>query len=480
MKAQIDKNQESQKETAQRVQLESSPGGEVTITDNRPATTVQRKLRSGINSSEKSITPAQRKIYPEHSRSNNTGLPDNLKSGIENLSGYNMDDVKVHYNSSKPAQLQAHAYAQGTDIHLGPGQEKHLPHEAWHVVQQKQGRVKSTMQLKSKIHINDDTGLEKEADVMGSKALSNKSRPSVFQLQDKQSVFTQCKVIQRNTVKERIEKIKKEEIQHLLERVSEGIQDNKLLYSLEFVDDGDSKLKATVKANMALAGHNVDFKAEDVIKHLAGPNKIKKDALRGVIEHFKDLPNYDLSNFKEEEFETLAHFTKEGYENVTGVSRGGIRYDKAKKKDRKMKSSEWRHGVKTLNDLIKAWENMPKYNKNRPVFRSVHKNKGIDEKPVGIAFTKSNPTSTSVSLDLSREGSDKTSCRIIILGISEEGKVLPVDTRAVSTYAHEGEILLPPGTTFMKIKKYADYTDFAAILPYELEEMELPEEHREK
>ena len=45
-----------------------------------------------------------------------------------------MDDVNVHYNSNKPAQLQAHAYAQGTDIHLGPGQEKHLPHEAWHVV----------------------------------------------------------------------------------------------------------------------------------------------------------------------------------------------------------------------------------------------------------------------------------------------------------------------------------------------------------
>ncbi|MDO8991413.1 MAG: hypothetical protein Q7U83_00020 [Daejeonella sp.] len=28
---------------------------------------------------------------------NNTGLPDNLKSGIENLSGYSMDEVKVHY-----------------------------------------------------------------------------------------------------------------------------------------------------------------------------------------------------------------------------------------------------------------------------------------------------------------------------------------------------------------------------------------------
>jgi len=44
-------------------------------------------------------------------KENNTGLPDNLKSGIENLSGYSMDDVKVHYNSNNPVQLNAHAYA---------------------------------------------------------------------------------------------------------------------------------------------------------------------------------------------------------------------------------------------------------------------------------------------------------------------------------------------------------------------------------
>jgi len=103
-------------------------------------------------------------------KTNNTGLPDNLKSGIENLSGYSMDDVKVHYNSDKPAQLQAYAYAQGTDIHIAPGQEKHLPHEAWHIVQQKQGRVRPTMQMKGNVNVNDDAGLEKEADVMGAKA----------------------------------------------------------------------------------------------------------------------------------------------------------------------------------------------------------------------------------------------------------------------------------------------------------------------
>ena len=102
---------------------------------------------------------------------NNTSLPNELKSSVENISSISIDDVKVHYNSSQPAQLNAHAYAQGTDIHVAPGQEKHLPHEAWHVVQQKQGRVKPTTQLKGKVNINDDKGLELEADTMGSKAL---------------------------------------------------------------------------------------------------------------------------------------------------------------------------------------------------------------------------------------------------------------------------------------------------------------------
>jgi hypothetical protein len=105
------------------------------------------------------------------SKSNDTGLPDNLKSGVENLSGYAMDDVKVHFNSAEPAQLGAHAYAQGTDIHVAPGQEKHLPHEAWHVAQQKQGRVKPTMQMKAGVSVNDDASLENEADAMGAKAL---------------------------------------------------------------------------------------------------------------------------------------------------------------------------------------------------------------------------------------------------------------------------------------------------------------------
>ena len=113
-----------------------------------------------------------RSTHPVQKKENKTGLPDALKSGIERLSGYSMDDVKVHYNSNKPAQLSALACAQGADIHVAPGQERHLPHEAWHVVQQAQGRVRPTMQMKGGVPVHDDKSLEHEADVMGAKAIS--------------------------------------------------------------------------------------------------------------------------------------------------------------------------------------------------------------------------------------------------------------------------------------------------------------------
>jgi len=142
-------------------------------------TTLQKK--DNIRQAAADVVGSKGKVLSDNrpliqKKANNTGLPDNLKSGIENLSGHAMDDVKVHYNSDKPAQLNAHAYAQGSEIHLASGQEKHLPHEAWHVVQQKQGRVKPTMQMKGKVNVNDDDGLEKEADVMGTRTLQMKGK----------------------------------------------------------------------------------------------------------------------------------------------------------------------------------------------------------------------------------------------------------------------------------------------------------------
>lgn len=103
-------------------------------------------------------------------------LPARLRHGIEQLSGIAMDDVSVHYNSPRPAALQALAYAQGADIHLAPGQERYLPHEAWHVVQQKQRRVPPTLQMKAAAPLNDDAALEREAELMGRRAAAYPAR----------------------------------------------------------------------------------------------------------------------------------------------------------------------------------------------------------------------------------------------------------------------------------------------------------------
>jgi hypothetical protein len=102
--------------------------------------------------------------------SGNTGLPSAIRSRIEAMSGMDMSGVKVHYNSSKPAGIGALAYTQGNNIDVAPNQEKNLPHEAWHVVQQKRGVVSPNTQVNG-LSVNDDDSLEHEADVMGEKSM---------------------------------------------------------------------------------------------------------------------------------------------------------------------------------------------------------------------------------------------------------------------------------------------------------------------
>ncbi len=133
----------------------------------RPGQVLQLQRTVGNAAVGRLLTGARKS--PQH---NDTALPHQLQMGFENLSGVPLDDVAVHHNSPKPAELQALAYTQGTDIYLGSGQEKHLPHEAWHVVQQKQGRVQATAQLRGN-GVNQDAHLEREADRMSNRALQN-------------------------------------------------------------------------------------------------------------------------------------------------------------------------------------------------------------------------------------------------------------------------------------------------------------------
>lgn len=115
--------------------------------------------------------PLQRKVE------NNTGIPDDVKQRMEDAFGTDFSSVRVHPDSAKAPEVGALAYTQGTDIHFAPGQFKPdtsagqqlLGHELTHVVQQAEGRVQPTTEIGG-IPVNDNEGLEHEADVLGAKA----------------------------------------------------------------------------------------------------------------------------------------------------------------------------------------------------------------------------------------------------------------------------------------------------------------------
>lgn len=109
-------------------------------------------------------------------RPNPTGIPTIMKAQFESLSGLSFDDVRIHYNSSKPAQLQALAYTQGNHVYMAPRQEKHLGHELGHIIQQKQGRVISTSRI-NQLPLNDDERLEEEATRYSHMAMQLKRMP---------------------------------------------------------------------------------------------------------------------------------------------------------------------------------------------------------------------------------------------------------------------------------------------------------------
>ena len=106
-------------------------------------------------------------IKTNSSKGNMTGIPTSMKNYYETASGLSFDDVRIHYNSGRPAQLWALAYTQGNHVYIGPGQEQHLPHELGHVIQQKTGRVPVTGYING-LPLNDSPALEQQADAISS------------------------------------------------------------------------------------------------------------------------------------------------------------------------------------------------------------------------------------------------------------------------------------------------------------------------
>lgn len=89
---------------------------------------------------------------------------------MEQLSGEYVADATVHRNSPVPARVGANALTRGgREIHLAPGNDRHLPHEAWHLAQQRSGRVRPDRMIAG-VAANVSAGHESEADRMGARA----------------------------------------------------------------------------------------------------------------------------------------------------------------------------------------------------------------------------------------------------------------------------------------------------------------------
>ena len=275
----------------------------VQLMDNRPEAIQLQQLQESADSSilngeiaqlQSTADASSTSTAPFQFKENNTGLPDNLKSGMENLSGMSLDHVKVHRNSDKLAAVQAHAYAQGSNIHLASGQEKHLPHELGHVVQQAQDRVKPTTSVNG-IAVNDSATLEREADSMGAKALQriSKNNSSALEIKNKGNYPIQMvKGISDEQLKEAKHFAKHQDGTIELPRDSHGLAiPSKQSNAFKNIEDSnmDSKEKtAAINALITSVGAKSDNRKEraakaqkDQKKRSKPWNKIKKGLYKG-------------------------------------------------------------------------------------------------------------------------------------------------------------------------------------------------------
>ena len=155
------------------IQKQAQPGAIKTKAGQKPPIQAKHKpIQAKHKPIQAKHKPLQRNVG---NKTTNQGTNNEvqIKANVSALIGTDVSDAQVNYNSSKPAQLQAEATAQGKQVDLAPGKEHHLGHELTHVAQQKQGRVKANVQANNDVGINNDPKLEKEADDIGAKAHSN-------------------------------------------------------------------------------------------------------------------------------------------------------------------------------------------------------------------------------------------------------------------------------------------------------------------
>ncbi len=178
-----------------RVRQSKQTDGSMQLADNRELSAAQAKMAGIVQRADDEDDLLQGKFVAQRDEDeddllqgkfeqsvqrkseNNTGIPDAVKQRMEESFNTDFSGVRVHPDSAAAPEVGALAYTQGTDIHFAPGQFKPdtsagqqlLGHELAHVVQQSEGRVQPTTEIGG-MPVNDNEGLEHEADVLGAKA----------------------------------------------------------------------------------------------------------------------------------------------------------------------------------------------------------------------------------------------------------------------------------------------------------------------
>lgn len=133
-------------------------------------------------------------------RKRNNNLPEDLQTKMEDSFGQDFSGVKIQKDSQEAVNLNALAFTEGDSIHFAPGKfdpssesgQELIGHELTHVVQQRSGVVKPSIQNKGK-SINKDRKLEREADIFGQIAAKGEKINHSYSISSpNESIQTKC------------------------------------------------------------------------------------------------------------------------------------------------------------------------------------------------------------------------------------------------------------------------------------------------
>lgn len=182
------------------IQEESEGTQENSFVDQSSEMLEQQAFEAAVSNSPEMLEDLtwQNSIYQQEKQTNQTGIPDATKLALEQQTGLDLSEVRVHYNSDKPALVHALAYTEGLNIYLASGAEDYLEHELWHVIQQMRGEVSATEIIGGK-QVDTSPTKEIEADEQAQQIQSTTTNETRGPLQ--QMTITN-KVIQRQEITE--------------------------------------------------------------------------------------------------------------------------------------------------------------------------------------------------------------------------------------------------------------------------------------